>query len=122
MELADELMIDSAFRRPCVQNEEKVVSEEEGRIYQAFSNNIYPGRPFSNWTAIIWRFHMSDSATEKVRVVYENGVFKPLQEIELREGTKAFVVLKAGKITDAARRFRVKVDRDVMQEFVEERR
>jgi predicted DNA-binding antitoxin AbrB/MazE fold protein len=65
---------------------------------------------------------MSDSVAEKVRVVYENGVFKPLQEIELQEGTKAFVVLKAGKITDAARKFRIKVDKDVMQEFVEERR
>jgi predicted DNA-binding antitoxin AbrB/MazE fold protein len=65
---------------------------------------------------------MSDSAAEKVRVVYENGVFKPLQEIELREGTEAFVVLKTGKITNAARKFRIRVDKDVMQEFVKERR
>ncbi len=65
---------------------------------------------------------MSDSATERVKVVYENGVFRPLQEIKLQEGTKAFVVLKAGKITDAARKFRIKVGEDVMQEFIEERR
>ncbi|MDD4652774.1 MAG: antitoxin family protein [Methanothrix sp.] len=65
---------------------------------------------------------MSGSIDEKVRVVYENGVFKPLKEIKLQEGTKAFVVLKAGKITEAARKFRIKVDKDVMQEFVEERR
>ncbi|HPS90572.1 MAG TPA: antitoxin family protein [Methanothrix sp.] len=65
---------------------------------------------------------MSGSADEKVRVVYENGVFKPLKEIKLQDGTKAFVVLKAGKITEAARKFRIKVDKDVMQEFVEERR
>jgi hypothetical protein len=32
------------------------------------------------------------------------------------------VVLKPGRITNVARRFRVKVDRDVMEEFVEERR
>jgi predicted DNA-binding antitoxin AbrB/MazE fold protein len=86
------------------------------------SNNIYPRRAFSILTAIIWRFHMSDSTAEKVRVVYENGVFRPLQEIKLQEGTKAFVVFKAGKITEAARKFRIKVDKDVMQEFVEERR
>jgi predicted DNA-binding antitoxin AbrB/MazE fold protein len=65
---------------------------------------------------------MSDATDEKVRVVYEDGVFKPLQEIQLQEGTKAFVVLKPGKITDVARRFRIKVDEDVMREFVEERR
>jgi predicted DNA-binding antitoxin AbrB/MazE fold protein len=65
---------------------------------------------------------MSDGPGAKVKVVYEGGVFKPLQEIDLREGTKAFVVLKPGRITNVARRFRVKVDRDVMEEFVEERR
>jgi predicted DNA-binding antitoxin AbrB/MazE fold protein len=65
---------------------------------------------------------MSDDSDAKIRVVYEGGVFKPLQEIDLSEGTKAFVVLKPGKITNVARRFRVKVDRDVMEEFVEERR
>jgi predicted DNA-binding antitoxin AbrB/MazE fold protein len=62
---------------------------------------------------------MSGSVAEKVRVVYKNGVFKPLQEIKLQEGTEAFVVLKARKITQAARKFRIKVDKDVMQEFVE---
>ena len=65
---------------------------------------------------------MSDDSDAKIRVVYEGGVFKPLQEIDLREGTKAFVVLKPGRIINVARRFRVKVDRDVMEEFVEERR
>ncbi len=65
---------------------------------------------------------MSDATDEKVRVVYEDGVFKPLQKIQLQEGTKAFVVLKPGKITDVTRRFRIKVDEDVMREFIEERR
>jgi predicted DNA-binding antitoxin AbrB/MazE fold protein len=67
-------------------------------------------------------FHMSDVLDDKVRVIYEDGVFKPLQQIELQEGTVALVVLKSGRITNAARRFRIKVDKDVMQEFVEERR
>lgn len=65
---------------------------------------------------------MSDILDEKVRVVYEDGVFKPLHEIELQEGTVALVVFKPGRITDAAKRFRIKVDKDVMQEFVEERK
>ena len=65
---------------------------------------------------------MSEILDEKVRVVYEDGVFKPLQEIELREGTVALVLLKPGRITDAARRFRIKLDKDLMREFVEERR
>ncbi|MGB7571630.1 MAG: antitoxin AF2212-like protein [Methanothrix sp.] len=65
---------------------------------------------------------MSDILDDKVRVVYEDGVFKPLQEIELQEGTVGLVLLKPGKITNAAKRFRIKVDKDVMQEFIEERR
>jgi len=65
---------------------------------------------------------MSDDSQAKIRVVYEGGVFKPLQEIDLIEGTKAFVVLKPGRIINVARRFRVKVEKDVMEEFVEERR
>jgi len=65
---------------------------------------------------------MSDILNDKVRVVYEDGVFKPLQEIELQEGTVALVLLKPGRITNAAKRFRIKVDKDVMQEFIEERR
>jgi predicted DNA-binding antitoxin AbrB/MazE fold protein len=65
---------------------------------------------------------MSDILDDKVRVVYEDGVFKPLQEIELQEGTVGLVLLKPGKITNAAKRFRIKVEKDVMQEFIEERR
>ncbi|MGV8128041.1 MAG: antitoxin family protein [Methanothrix sp.] len=65
---------------------------------------------------------MSEILEEKVMVVYEDGVFKPLQEIELREGTVALVLQKPGRITDAARRFRIKLDKDLMREFVEERR
>ena len=37
---------------------------------------------------------MSDILDDKARVVYEDGVFKPLQEIELQEGTVALVLLK----------------------------
>ena len=41
---------------------------------------------------------------------------------DLREGTKAFVVLKPGTITSIARKYRIKVDQDVMSEFIMERR
>jgi predicted DNA-binding antitoxin AbrB/MazE fold protein len=75
------------------------------------------------------RSHMSEGPDAKIEVVYEGGVFKPLREVDLNEGTKAFVVLKAGRLTNVARRltnvarrYRIKVDRDVMTEFVEERR
>ena len=78
--------------------------------------------PFTLLVQLFKGFHMSEILDEKVRVVYEDGVFKPLQEIELREGTVALVLLKPGRITNAARRFRIKVDEDVMKEFVEERR
>jgi predicted DNA-binding antitoxin AbrB/MazE fold protein len=47
---------------------------------------------------------MPDISDMKVRVVYEDGVFKPLQQIELQEGTVALVVLKPGRITDAAKK------------------
>ena len=84
---------------------------------------IYPKRAFFYCReSTIKRSDMSDGSDAKIRVVYEGGVFKPLQEIDLCEGTKAFVVLKPGRITSVARRFRIKVDKDVMEEFVEERR
>ena len=65
---------------------------------------------------------MSEGPDVKIQVVYEGGVFKPLQEVDLREGTKAFVVLEPGKITNVANKYRVRVDQDVMSEFVDEMR
>lgn len=65
---------------------------------------------------------MSEDPAIKIQVIYEGGVFKPLQDVDLQEGTKAIVVLKPGRILDVARRYRIKVERDVMSEFVGERR
>ena len=65
---------------------------------------------------------MSEGPDVKIQVVYEGGVFKPLQDVNLCEGTKAFVILKPGRITNVARRYRIKVDRDAMSEFIQERR
>jgi predicted DNA-binding antitoxin AbrB/MazE fold protein len=93
------------------------------RIPGLGSNIIYPETRLLVLSMPLFKgFHMSDVLDDKVRVIYEDGVFKPLQQIELKEGTVALVVLKSGRITNAARRFRIKVDKDVMQEFVEERR
>lgn len=64
---------------------------------------------------------MSEDPDVKIQVIYEGGVFKPLQDIELKEGTKAVVVLKPGRILDVARRHRTRVQKDVMTEFVGER-
>jgi predicted DNA-binding antitoxin AbrB/MazE fold protein len=65
---------------------------------------------------------MSEGPEAKIQVVYEGGVFKPLHDIDLLEGTKAFVILKPERITSIARRYRIKVDKDAVSEFVEERR
>jgi predicted DNA-binding antitoxin AbrB/MazE fold protein len=65
---------------------------------------------------------MTQGPDVKIQVVYEGGVFKPLQEVDLQDGTKALVVIKPGRIIDVARRYRTKVDRDAMREFIEERR
>jgi predicted DNA-binding antitoxin AbrB/MazE fold protein len=65
---------------------------------------------------------MSEDPAIKIHVIYEGGVFKPLQDVDLREGTEAIVILKPGKILDVAKRYRIKVQRDVMSEFVGERR
>ena len=65
---------------------------------------------------------MSEDPAIEIQVIYEGGVFKPLQDIDLEEGTKAIVVLKPARILDVARRYRIKVERDVMSEFVGERR
>ena len=58
----------------------------------------------------------------EIEVVYEKGVFKLLRDVKLKEGTKAVVVIKPSRIVEIAKKYRVKVDRDVLKEFVEERR
>ena len=59
---------------------------------------------------------------EGVEVVYEKGVFKPLKETDLEEGTKAVVVVKREGIADILEKFSRKVDSDVLKEFLGERR
>jgi predicted DNA-binding antitoxin AbrB/MazE fold protein len=59
---------------------------------------------------------------EEVEVVYEKGVFKPLKVVSLKEGSKAIVVVKTKGIADILEKFSRKVDKDVLKEFLEERR
>ena len=59
---------------------------------------------------------------EEIEVVYENGVFKPLRETDLEDGTKAVVVVRQEGIADILEKFSRKVGRDVLKEFLEERR
>ncbi|MGB2842169.1 MAG: antitoxin family protein [Halobacteriota archaeon] len=59
---------------------------------------------------------------EEIEVVYERGVFKPLKVVSLKEGSKAIVVVKTKGIADILEKFSRKVDKDVLKEFLEERR
>jgi predicted DNA-binding antitoxin AbrB/MazE fold protein len=59
---------------------------------------------------------------EEIEVVYEKGVFKPLKVVSLKEGSKAIVVVKTKGIADILEKFSRKVDKDVLKEFLEERR
>ncbi|MCK4734789.1 MAG: antitoxin family protein [Euryarchaeota archaeon] len=59
---------------------------------------------------------------EEIEVVYEKGVFKPLKGVNLKDGAKAIVVVKTKGIADILEKFSRKVDKDVLKEFLEERR
>jgi predicted DNA-binding antitoxin AbrB/MazE fold protein len=59
---------------------------------------------------------------EEIEVVYEKGVFKPLKGVNLKDGSKAIVVVKTKGIADILEKFSRKVDKDVLKEFLEERR
>ncbi len=56
-----------------------------------------------------------------IEAVYEKGVFKPLQSVDLEEGTKVLIEIKEG-IADILEKFSRKVNKDVLKEFLEERR
>jgi len=59
---------------------------------------------------------------EEIEVVYEGGVFKPLKGVNLKEGSKAVVIVKSKVIADILEKYSIKVDKDVLKEFLEERR
>ena len=57
-----------------------------------------------------------------VRVRYENGVLKPLDKLDLKEGEELIVVVKSKSFYELARRFRVEAKEDVDRVLEEVRR
>ena len=61
-----------------------------------------------------------------IRVKFEKGVFRPLERVEFREGEELRIVILeerrfTGFASDASR-YRFSVDRDIVEEYVAERR
>jgi len=56
-----------------------------------------------------------------IEVVYEDGVFKPLEKVDLKDGERIKVEIKES-LVDKLKKYRIRVDTDVLREFVEERR
>ena len=63
------------------------------------------------------RFERFENMRKVIEAVYEKGVFKPLQSVELEEGAKVLIEIKEG-IADILEKF----SRKVNKEFLEERR
>jgi len=57
-----------------------------------------------------------------IEAIYKNGVFKPLQKVDLKEGERVKIEIKRETLLDKLRRYRVKVDEDVLEKFLKERR
>jgi predicted DNA-binding antitoxin AbrB/MazE fold protein len=60
-----------------------------------------------------------------IRVRYEKGVLKPIEEVVLREGEELEVVVVRKSFRgfkEEAGKYMFKADRDTVKEFVEERR
>ena len=56
-----------------------------------------------------------------IEVVYEDGVFKPLEKVDLKDGERLKMEIKES-LVDKLRKYRIKVDTDALKEFLEERR
>jgi predicted DNA-binding antitoxin AbrB/MazE fold protein len=57
-----------------------------------------------------------------IEAIYEKGVFKPLQKVDLKEGERVKIEIKRETLLEKLRRYRVKVDEDVLENFLKERR
>ncbi len=57
-----------------------------------------------------------------IEAIYENGVFKPLEKVDLKEGEKIKLRLEEEGIADIIRRSSRKVNHDALREFLNERR
>ena len=53
--------------------------------------------------------------------VYEKGVFKPLEKVDLRDGERVRIEIKES-LADVIEKYSRKVEKDILKEFLEERR
>jgi len=70
-------------------------------------------------------FNTGERLSKAIRVRYEKGTLRPLDTVEFREGEELEVVIVRRSFRgfhEGAGRYKFKVDRDVVEEFVEERR
>ncbi len=56
-----------------------------------------------------------------IEAIYEKGVFKPLEKVDLKDGERVKMEIKES-LVDKLRKYRIKVDTDALKEFIEERR
>jgi len=57
-----------------------------------------------------------------IEAIYEKGVFKPLQKVDLKEGERVRIEIKRETLLEKLKRYRVKANEDVLEEFLKERR
>jgi predicted DNA-binding antitoxin AbrB/MazE fold protein len=55
--------------------------------------------------------------TKTIEVVYEDGVFKPLEKVDLKEGTKFPVTIAKSDLLKKYRGMLGKVDEEMLKEF-----
>jgi len=56
-----------------------------------------------------------------IKAVYEKGVFKPLEKVDLRDGERVRIEIKES-LADVIEKYSRKVEKDILKEFLEERR
>ena len=61
------------------------------------------------------------SHEEEIDVIFKDGAFHLLHNTIIKEGTRGKVIINTERISDVAKRYRKRVDHDVMQEFLDER-
>ena len=59
---------------------------------------------------------------KEFETIYENGVFKPTTKVAIKNRTKAKIIIKPSSIATIGKKYRMKVETDVLNEFLEDRR
>jgi len=58
---------------------------------------------------------------EIIEAIYEKGILKPLRKLNLKEGEKVKLEIKES-LADVIEKYSRKVEKDVLEEFLKERR